>query len=236
MHIPSPRLGAIRKWGFSNDVTPADRAAEAPAGGFMQAGWRSVTAGYFQAMGIPLLRGRVFIDADGEGHDQPVVITQSMAQRLWPNENAVGKRLFWGGTGGEPHTVVGVVGDIRDVRLDADPTPLMFLPYGEVPLPGMTLVIRSAAEPPAVAAAVRREIHAADPELPLPEVGSLSANRAAAVAEPRFRMLVLGGFAAAALLLASLGIYGVMALRAERRARRALRSEGGTRARRRPSA
>jgi putative ABC transport system permease protein len=218
-YVGATSTDPLRQWGFSNDVTPADRAAEAPAGGFMQAGWRSVTPGFFRAMGIPLLKGRVLTAADGASGEQPVVVTRGMASRLWPGEDPLGKRVFWGGTDGVPHTIVGVVGDIRDVQLDAEPTPLMFLPYGEVPVPGMTLVIRTSGDPSSVAGAVRRELRAEDAQLPLPEVGSLSRNRSSAVAEPRFRMLLLAGFASAALLLATVGVYGVMAFSVAQRTR-----------------
>jgi len=209
----------FRQWGYANDVTPEDRAAVTPPSGFTRAGWRSVTPGFFTTMRIPIRRGRAFTAADRDGAPGVVVISESLAQRLWPGEEAVGRRVYWGGVGGRTRTVIGVAGDIRDVRLDTGPAPMVYLAYGQLPLNGMTILLRTRPGTAGVADAVRREIQALDPLLPVPDVASLEANRAVALSAPRFRTLLVALFGGIALLLAAVGVYGVVAFTVSQRAR-----------------
>lgn len=217
--VAATATNPFRQWGFSNDVTPEDRAASTPASGLMQAGWRSVTPGFFETLRIPLLRGRSFTAADRDGAPRVVVISQSLAERLWPHHSAVGQRLYWGGTTGRTREVVGVVADIRDVKLDAPVTPMLYLPYGQLPLNAMTVLVRTRPGTTAIADAVRRKMHALDANLPLTGIAPLDSNRAAAIAAPRFRTVLLSVFGLAALLLASVGLYGVVALTVAQRTR-----------------
>lgn len=193
-----------------NDVTPEERAAEHPSSGYLQAGWRIVTPGYFEASGVPILQGRDFSGGDLEDGVPVALISRGLADRLWPGEDAVGRRLFWGGTDGTPRTVIGVVGDISDVAVEQDPTPMMFLSTRQLVWGSMTLIVRAERNIAEIAEQVRRAVWAEDAELPVPAVRPMVESRDRAIATPRLGALVIGLFAAAAVTLALVGLYGVL--------------------------
>lgn len=206
-------------WNLMSDVTPEDRAATTPPTGYMAAGWRSITPGFFAAMGVPILRGRAFASADTRGGPPVAIVSRRLAQALWPNEDAVGKRLYWGGTDGTPRTIVGVAGDIRDVAPQTEAEPMLLVPHEQVTVPAMTVIVRTDGDPTAIAGAVRDAVHELDALLPIAAVHPLTRNRADAMAAPRFHLLLMSTFAALALLLAASGIYAVIAFNVARRRR-----------------
>jgi predicted permease len=209
----------FRQFGFSNSVTPEDRAAEAPPSGLVQAGWRSVTPGFFEAMRIPVLSGRTFTDADREGAERVAIVSVSLARRLWPGTDAVGKRIYWGDVTGQTRTIVGVTGDIRDVQLEAEPTPMLFVPHAQVDLPSMTLILRTPGSAALVAPGVRDVLRQMDGSLPAPPIHDIAASRSASVAGPRFNLSLLATFAGIALVLAVTGVYAMLAFTVSERRR-----------------
>jgi predicted permease len=196
---------------FMNDVTPVDRAAQVEASGLLQAHWRAVTPEFFASVGLPLLKGRLFNAGDSWDGPRWVVLSRSLAERLWPDQDPIGRELYWGGTSGRTRIVAGVVGDYQDVQLGAAPEPVLFLPYNQMPWPKMTLLVRGRGEPEALIAAVRSEIRSLDPGLSVAGLRPLRHQVAEAVAVPRLRSVLLGAFALVAVLLAAIGAYGVMA-------------------------
>jgi putative ABC transport system permease protein len=209
----------FRQFGFGNNVTPEDRAAAAPSSGLLQAGWRSITPGFFAAARVPLIRGRDFSAADRRGGERVVIVSQSLARQLWPNQDAVGRRLFWGGTTGRPRTVVGVSGDLQDVNLGAAPQPMLFVPHAQVDVPGMTLLVRTPLDAAAVAPSLRAAVREMDPAMAPPEVHAVSASRAEAAGGSRFNLWVLGAFAGIALVLAVTGVYAMLSFAVVQRRR-----------------
>jgi putative ABC transport system permease protein len=214
-------VGATNIAPFSGGSTaiPFTPEGRAPAAGeYLQANWRSVTPGYFAALRLPLRRGRLIAETDAESAPPIVVISETMARRIWPGEDPVGKQIRPQGNK-NLWTVVGVVGDIRDQTLEQEPEPVMYLSYQQVAWPSMWLLVRTAGNPMSVANAVRREIWAVDKTLPVANVQPLSQLVTDVAAQPRLTMLVFALFAAAALTLAVVGVYGIVAYGVTQRTR-----------------
>jgi predicted permease len=223
----------FRQFGYSNNVTPEERAAEAPPSGLVQAGWRSVTPGLLEAMRVPIKAGRSFTDADDGRSERVAIASESLARRLWPGESAIGKRIFWGGTTGRTRTIVGVVGDIRDVRIDTEPGLLLFLPHGQIDLPAMTVIVRVAGETEGVTAALRHVLHEVDPGLPTPDIQRVTSGRSELTSGPRFNLMLLASFALIGIVLAATGVYAMLAFAVtERRREMAVRVALGATAQR----
>jgi predicted permease len=169
------------------------------------ADYRCVTPDFFRAIGIPLISGRLMQESD---RDHPVaVISSEAARRLWPGRNPIGQRFRLGGD--FYIEIVGVVGDMR-TSLQKNPVMTVYLPYWQRDRSNFTLHMRTAAEPMSIANAVRAQIRALDPELVVPQFRTLDEIVDASVAERRFQLALVLSFALAALLLAAIGVYGVV--------------------------
>jgi putative ABC transport system permease protein len=165
---------------------------------------------YFRTMGIPLRVGRFFNEGDTEGAPKVALLSETLARTLFSNEDPLGKRLRLGDPKAEPTTVVGVVGDIRYTGLDGEVEQAVYLSYRQLPRAGMTVVVRGAEKPSSLAPALRTAVNQIDPALPIYDVMTMSDRLSNSVAARRFNLLLLGGFAALALLLAGIGVYGVI--------------------------
>ena len=172
-----------------------------------QADFRMATADYFRTMQVPVLRGRAFTPFDGPTQPDVVIVNDLMAQRLFPGEDPLGRRLLLYGRARE---IVGVVGSVRHRGFSQGARLEMIVPSRQFQLGGMTLVVRSNLDPVGLADAIKREASALDSDLPVFRVHTMDEYLSDSIASPRFTTLLLGSFAVMALLLAAVGIYGVM--------------------------
>jgi predicted permease len=171
---------------------------------------RPVTTNYFRTMGIRLIAGRHFTDADHPESPFVIIVNQTMATRYWPNASPIGKRVRMGGSQAW-REVVGVVADVKHWGLDGRVNPEMYLPQRQMVFRSLYFVLATDGDPAALAAPVREQLRAIDPDLPLSKIRTLEDVAARSVASQRAAMILLGIFGSLALTLAAAGIYGVMA-------------------------
>lgn len=200
---------------------------EAPGDVSPAADWQTVTPGYFDAMQLAILRGRGIEHTDDADAPGVVVVSETTAARYWPGEDPIGQRFRLGG-GAAPGmvTIVGIARDVRHASFDAPPRSQMYLSHAQFefwndggPVRGLTLAVRTAGEPAGLTGAIRRVAAELDPALPLAEFRTMEQVASASMARPRLMMTLLAAFAAVALVLGAVGVYGVMAWLVGRRTR-----------------
>ena len=171
-----------------------------------------VTPNYFRTMGIPLIEGRDFTDADAAGAMRVTIVDERLAREYWPGTSALGKRIRFGPPeSNEPwHTIVGVAGAVRHERLDRETRQSIYVPYLQIPVRGMTVTVLTTGNPLGLAGAVRQQVLALDKDQPVTNVMTMDEVISRSVWLQRFYAMLFGIFAAVALILAAVGIYGVM--------------------------
>ena len=198
--------------GSTNVTTKVNiEGSDRPAAEWPEVEFRRAVHHYFDAMGIPVRRGRSFTARDNADAPPVVVINETMARQLFGSADPVGKRLQMAGT---PmwRTIVGVIGDVRHSGLETPPAPEMYTSYLQGPPTNPFIVIRTAGEPSGLTASVRAELHALDKDIAAYDIRPMAQIRAESVGQRRFVLLLVGAFGALALLMAAVGVYGVMAL------------------------
>jgi putative ABC transport system permease protein len=175
-------------------------------------GVRVVTPGYFQTMSIPVLKGRAFTEQDRDNTPNVILVNEELANRFWPNQDAVGKRLDFEEDSGKQvwREIVGVVGNVKHKALATEIMPEAYFAYKQGPENFMGLVVRTASDPVSMIPPIRNQVLSIDKDQPVSDIMTMDQRLAKSVASSRFVMLLLGGFSILALGLAAVGIYGVM--------------------------
>lgn len=184
----------------------------APGEAFINADWRMVSGRYFDAMGIPLLKGRLFDEHDNPHSTLVAVIDDRMAHDLWPGQDPLGRRIRLGtDSNSKLVTVAGVVGSVKQYGLTADSRIAIYVPQSQFTTRAMSVVVKTAANAPSIVAAAKQAVQAIDSDLPVYNVRTMSERVAESLARKRFVAVLLAIFAGLAVVLAAVGVYGVMA-------------------------
>jgi predicted permease len=203
-HLPLSGANAGRGFSIEGRVFPPGQNASAK--------YRLTCPGYFETMGIPVLKGRDFDARDATSAPAVVILNEEAAKHYWPNDDPIGKRIKIGSPDSPAPwmTVVGIVGNVRHFGLDEAPAREMFRPYSQAAWPVMSVVAKTAADPAGFATSIRSALQRIDPDLPVSRVNTMTAIERESMGSRRFPMLLLGAFGAVALALAIIGVYGVV--------------------------
>lgn len=172
----------------------------------------TATPGLFQTLGIPLVKGRYFTEHDNQESQPVAIVSEGFARRFFPNQEVLGKRIKHSGpNSGEPWMeIVGVVGNAKYLGLAVDTDPAYYMPFGQTYYARMFLVVRSSGHAARLAPLLRQDVQSIDPGITLAQMGTMEQALSLSVSQPRFDTIILGLFAAIAMLLAAVGIYGLI--------------------------
>jgi putative ABC transport system permease protein len=214
------------------ETVPMDGAADssairipehpAPSGKEPIANYSIASPGYFSAIGTPILRGRDFLETDTAQSTPVTLINNAMAKKFWPGQNPIGKQVGLASTAFPLTTIVGIVADVKQLSLREEPSPEMYVPYTQKVFPSMLImhvVLRTKTDPSTLTRSVRQAIWSLDPDLPIAKASALATLVGNSIAGQRFSMLLLAMFGGLSLLLASIGMYGIISYYSMQRTR-----------------